>query len=405
MIKRKISFSDLFIIFLSLQIILYVFNGDKYYQLPGSYLFLCGALVFGFIAILFSFKNPHGVNKYQVCSLVFLAITVLSGTINLKSIERGYLLSYILLLMLLFVFSTLKFNSKQLHLLSCAYILFALIISFFVIVFRKSYYTNTNSRLTIQIFSETPIDPNYLGAHMVAPLLLAINYAMTLASKKLSIAFWICSALIFLAIFMTGSRGTWVASGVGIIIVMLPLFKTAYRNISKRLTKAQLISLIASVCAQLLICVAAIIILFPDSPLARIFDISTWMDGSNMLRFKHWANAVVQTVKRPILGYGLESTVSSIGEAAHNTFLEICVQTGFINLINILFIFGSILFSKASRYIKAICVATFVFSIFISTQVTLALWLNLGICISTIKQTGEIGSYGISKHNSSDIQC
>ena len=112
-----------------------------------------------------------------------------------------------------------------------------------------------------------------------------------------------------------------------------------------------------------------------------MFDINTWIDASNLRRFELWKNALSMIFKRPLFGYGLGNTVATIGNAAHNSYLELCAHFGLVGGITIMVLFGRLIFKKGNVFMRALILSTAVWAIFISAEATMFLWLNVSLCI------------------------
>ena len=138
MIKKKPILLKLFVLFMVAQILVYFLNSDQYFQLSGMYIFLLGAIASGFVLFWISVWNKP-INMYQVIIILLFACMVTSIIGNLSSNESGYLLSYLLLLLMTLLFSSLDIDKSDLKKLYSAYIILALIISLLIIIVHKRY--------------------------------------------------------------------------------------------------------------------------------------------------------------------------------------------------------------------------------------------------------------------------
>lgn len=359
----------LYVAFMIMQILLYFLNSDQYFQLSGMYIFLFAASLFGMLWLVLNIWN-RPVNIYQAI-IVLLFITVLLSIIaNSSAIERGYLLSYILLMFTALVFASMDFTKKELDRLSIAYICFGVIVSLLIIVVHRRFYADESNRITIQIGSNPLIDPNYLGACLVAPSFLALYKAFE-GSKKHRRISWIATFIITIGLFLTGSRGALLAWGVGILVIFCKKF--FHRLNTKK------VALFIAVCIMGVVVALCII---PEAYIERMFDVGTWMDPSNMRRLSLWKNAIDHISQRPLLGYGLSSTVVTVGEAAHSTYLDIFVQIGVIGGLLFTLLLGALFLKKGNIFMKAIIASTAVWSVFIAAEATMYLWLNISLCIA-----------------------
>ena len=160
------------VIFLCLQLILQFLNQECYFLLSGFYFPLVVVCFFG---VLLTMKRINHFNGQTILSIVLLAIVLINCIIHNEYVDRGYLLTYVLIFTVMFVFSLAKFTKKQFKLMSYSYVLAAVIITLFMIVFRVRYYALDVTRITINVFGNTKIDPNYLAGFLVAPVFIALK--------------------------------------------------------------------------------------------------------------------------------------------------------------------------------------------------------------------------------------
>jgi O-antigen ligase len=362
----------LFLFFLSIQILFYFLNSDLYFQVSGFFLPLVIALLFSILFLLQSFKKITA--EYMMC-LGLLFILIGSCIINHSQIQSGYLLSYALLFLMTAALLIMPLEYKQIGLLSKAYVLSAAVISLMILILQKRYFVLEANRLSIQIGSNPVIDPNYLGAFLVAPFVLSMkSFFEKRGSKRLLDG---CMILIIGGgVLLTGSRGAWVSIFLAAILIF-------WHRYLRHINAQKMI-----VAVGIAITVTILILFFlPQETLERMLGVSQWMDGSNIRRFALWENAMAAIKKNPLLGYGLIETRLSFGnvtgmyQPAHNTYLEIWGQLGFFAvLLTILLLFKGVFKKNGDPYARAIRLATFCFSIFLSSEATFYFWFNIALC-------------------------
>lgn len=370
--KSDYLYKKLFIFFIAIELIAYFLNDDTFFQLSGFYLPLLAALAFG-IPLLF---NEH-YDTFQLCELLMLLLLLINSLINFANLERGYILSYIIGLLLLMELSSIKLDKKLIDKLLLCYILAAFIMALLIIIFRHRYYENVSNRLTIKIGDNTVIDPNYLASFMVVPCLLAFNKVLKSKSNYRLINLLIFT-VIALGITLTGSRGAFVSSAVSVVFMTLAM--------SKHKIKCLLLILVVFISSAVILYMTT-----SSDNIIRFLDVRTWFDSSNSRRLRLWRNAFIAIGQNPIIGYGAEGSEKIIGgvmgdyEPAHNTFIEIWVQEGILFLGCLAVFFICIFKSKKSLLAKSICIATAVSSIFISAEATIWFWLNMGLSVLLIR--------------------
>ena len=110
------------VFFLTMEIALYMFNSDKYMQLSGFYLPLILAIGIGFLTVIKSVANKRRFESIQKICIVLLAVFLLSAIVNIKNINRGYFLSYLIGICLLFELSRINFSAEMLEIIKKGYI-------------------------------------------------------------------------------------------------------------------------------------------------------------------------------------------------------------------------------------------------------------------------------------------
>ncbi len=371
--RKEPWFCKPFAFFLMLELLLFMFNSDKYFQLSGFYIPLIVALGFG----VFSFIR-YGYEKIQILCLALMVSLLFSMLLGGLAFNRGYLLSYLVGILLLFEFSCMDISKKTLSLITNSYIASAALISLIIIVFQQRYYQLEANRLTIQIGSNPLIDPNYLAAFLAIPFILAFYQ---LLRKKHRIFSLVTAAIICTGVLLTGSRGGLVAIALGAAFAFFSVIK-----ITKKIFFILLFSGIFLVIAG-----AAVL---PTESIERLFNIGEWLgDPSNLRRFKLWENAIRTISMKPLFGYGPLSTGEIIGNAlgdfepAHNTFFDICLQGGLVFTSMILGVMGYTFFGRRkNKLAKCICLTTAVVSIFIGAEASLYFWLNLGLAVCLVRR-------------------
>ena len=365
--RKKPIWTRLFVVFMMMQIIVYFLNSDRYFQLSGMFIFMfCALMVGGLWTILNIWKKPIGFCQSVV--LVIFVCMIISAIVNYSVVENGYLLSYLFLIFMTFLFCSMSLDKADLKNISTAYVILAVIISLLIIVFHKRFYAEESNRITIQIGSNPLIDPNYLGACLVGPAFLSFKEAVR--GEKWRKLNWIATALISVGMFMTGSRGAMVAWAFGVFIVACEIFFKHFTR--KRLGFFIILGILG---------VIASFVVIPSAYLERMFDINTWIDASNLRRFELWKNALEMIVKRPIFGYGLGNTVATIGNAAHNSYLELFAHLGLLGGGALVVLLCRLIFGKANVFMRALVLSTAVWAVFISAEATMFFWLNISLCI------------------------
>ena len=407
-IKKETRYDRLlFVLLVCLEMIFYFLNDNKYFQLSGFYVpmlfsFLIGAYLF--------LKDYWRMQRPQVALFLCGITALLSFLLNIGNNERGYTFSYLFLIVFSFLITTLQLQDEEKDFLYLSYILMGTIISLIVIIFSHRYYQLEKDRITMQIGNNPAIDPNYLAFFLLAPVILAFQQCINQKKIWIKIIFFVSMALGIVAIFMTGSRGAFLALFLAAVFIVYRKYKTQIVRFFKRLTWKKGCIFAGVVIVTLLL----VYLILPDFMKSRFFDLSTWLDESNERRLELWWNALVALQSAPLYGFGLSQTQNSFGvitgiyEPAHNTIFEIWGQLGILGLISVAYLFVHVFEEKNVTYAKAICIATIVASVFISTEATLAFWTNVSLALLLAdkeKSNGEKKDAFFSECRYSCVQC
>ncbi len=372
------------VIFLCLQLIFQFLNEEQYFLLSGFYLPLLGVCILG---IMLTIKKINHFNGNTILAIILLMIVLLNCVLHPQHIDRGYLLTYILTFTVFFVFSLMELSHNQLKIVQFGYVLSGVIISLLMILFRVRYYELDPTRITINVFGNQKIDPNYLAGFLVAPFFLAVKGWLEGEKSLQKIFYFIASVMIVFAVFLTGSRGSFLAVIVGVITILL---NAKIKLSEKRMKFILLISGFVIIGAILLVS-----FVIPQETISRIFDVNNWVDSSNSRRIALWENALIAIFKSPFLGLGIYPTAQLIGQVtgefspAHCTYLEVWIQIGIVGVIAIVFLAITSFYKNKNPYMRAIIVSTVVVAIFISAEANFFFWLNLILPIMFKKEKME----------------
>lgn len=174
----------------------------------------------------------------------------------------------------------------------------------------------------------TFIHPNPYAFYltMLLPMGIVLLFKDGFSSRKIILG--ILCATMGISLILTYTRVAWIA--VFLAIVLLGTFR--YRKL-------------------LLISVPLFFLLIKFDPfLARrlgdVFEFSSYYNPQNsfLWRIEYWSKVIPLILSRPILGHGLSSfSFYSRGWAAHNDYLRVAFETGFIGLGAYLWILLSLL--------------------------------------------------------------
>ncbi len=209
---------------------------------------------------------------------------------------------------------------------------------------RETFDLNFSNRLTASFKN-----PNHFGGwlSMVLPITMSLSLFGPKRQKWLRGAFGILSALLFICLLLTASRGAWLGF-VGAILLMGVLN-------SKKLVLITLISI--------LILSFAVSGKF-EQKLTSFFSTTT-IEGKTAPRIILWKETLIMIKDKPLLGHGVNSFMSNwskygVGKGVsghpwypHNCYLHMAAEIGLIGLGMFMWII-IMLFKSTIKFLKKI---------------------------------------------------
>lgn len=230
-------------------------------------------------------------------------------------------------------------------------------------------------RATISVFGASQ-DPNYIAYAFFFAFAIFLDglFAKKRIIRKIICA--ICLIVILYCALLTGSRGSWISITA---IVIVYSFSKYGRNWKTFLLTAILIIAV--------IYIYPLILQLLPNDLARRFTYEHLMhnNGSNRLEiWKTTINILKESPLQVIFGFGTGSSVSVVGRATHNYFLQLLLEEGIIGLI--LFISFSVywiknLIKQHSTISLCVFVACIVMSFTLSVNTSYYFWVTFILSI------------------------
>lgn len=227
------------------------------------------------------------------------------------------------------------------------------------------------------------IDPNLIAAFLcTAPLflLLKLYYSAGRGYKALLSAalFIIC-----LGIFLTGSRGAFLAvSSTLILEVIFLFFSDSNKKISRKILITTFLMLLLAAIAFLLLHI------LPEFIVNRFLK-NSYVDSSNKTRLAIWKFALKGFSQKPMFGYGvgnynyfLSNTIPGLAKSvvAHNTYLDILLDSGLIGFsLFLVFCFRIIgtYFHKKNIVFLPIILNVFITSFIVGAERSVYFWNSI----------------------------
>lgn len=284
-----------------------------------------------------------------------------------------------------------KLNRKELQYIISIYTLWG-VIGAAILLIQRVPVSGYNNRYTIQIIGKAK-DPNYFSAYLMFPCLLCWNEFISSPKTIVNALF---GSVITVAIFLTGSRASFLALCVGICIVL-------FSNISfnKKTLKALVMG---GVFFVTFLCV------LPENLRHRFVTLQSYNDGSNRLRYNAWEAAVRIWKVHPAFGAGINAGLNYgfqfggwVQMMTHNSYLDVLCEMGIIGFLPFL-IFQIKLIKKALRKRSALVLAglttLFITGVIISAQYAQHFWFNLSLFYSILRIEERYKNFSmISHHN------
>lgn len=290
------------------------------------------------LAILFFIFRKRKIVITKPIILLFVLLVIYTFSIAINAIRYSafkepliQLLYYFTIFIWFALMTQSEYSKKDITFFINSYIVLAVFMSIILIfsnLFFKGYYFAITNLLG------KTMEKNYFNAFLcLAPVL---SYMKMLHTSKNKLIYIVATIVILISILYGNSRGALLASLVGIFLATVNFYKKEI-NMKKIIFSIILIF-------GLLIMIKPILSLIPDWMFNRYF-VNSYADKSNEDRVARWENAFKGIKKQPILGFGpgifgtLEKyRITSYGKAinpstpAHNTFLDVLLDSGIIGL-------------------------------------------------------------------------
>lgn len=306
---------------------------------------LLGIIAFG--AMLLHVMGTARVRKLELFHLLAIAFVLWACAGAFWAVDLGRMevkvQRLLQLLLMVWMLWELAAEPKRQHALLLAYVLGAYVAAYKTFgVYRQEMQSDLDCDICAGRFSAPNFDPNDLGMLLALGLPIAWYLGTTLRHPVLR---WVSRLYIpvgLVAIGMTASRGAFLASMVGLLIIPLTL-----RRISKGLLFASIPIAVLS---------AYVLVSFvPQTSWERFSTTSSEVtEGSLNERRDIWMAGLQTVQNHPLHGAGPGGFDHSVApllgsdHAAHNAFLSILVEEGLIGLVLYLAMLAVVFFGGRS---------------------------------------------------------
>lgn len=304
-------------------------------------------------------KEKFHIQSQHIYVLILLLISVWHLDTSIQYFETSKTLVSLILFFIMFFVGTLhQATLKEIRLVSRCFAWSGVIIACLLLVFKQEY---EMGRYSYPVGSRL-VEVNYLACYLSISFLFMFHKLLT--TRKLIKIPYLCGAfLVLYALFLTGSRGAFLAVGISSSILL-------FYNPKNAVLKLFLLGILFLLG----------LLLLPDTLTERFLHRS-YNDGSNQMRVRLFANALNYIIQKPLLGYGVASgkAITNFG-SAHNTFLSVLLNFGLVGLLmylGILFKNFKIILQRDMLLFVAVFVDLFITSMIITNYNTIPFWFTI----------------------------
>ena len=324
------------VFFFSIYLITMLFQTNVYNL--GTLVALGSMLISFFFFILE--KTRIRINVLLVALVTFLIYSFSVTVLNGYGCDIGYL-GQIVFCCVAISYNLSKYEYKYLKDMFVNSMVFYSILVIFSCV-RNSSERYFHGRI---ILFGSSMDPNFIGIPLGFTSSLLVWHLFFSNGKRISVVMKLL--ICFIAIFFTASRGNFLSFLVDFTLILIYFIN--YKGIGK---KKRLCLLFAVILFAILVAILALT-LFPQ----EISRMTNFSDGADNGRFDIWTKSLGIWATAPMFGRGIGANFGIGGFEAHNTYLALLSETGFIGFFLFAF-FGLYSIVKIKRIDLSLFVAS-----------------------------------------------
>ncbi len=320
--------------------------------------------------------------REAIVSLSFSSISILLWALycvislfwtSLNNYTYEYITTYVLMSILLIVTTLELWDLDTINIYRKAYLLGSFLMAITTVFFGGGSYSD---RETIVIFGKE-CDPNQVAANILPGIVFFLDIALDKKKNEmLNLCGYAGAIFCIYSVFLTGSRGGFVALAVSIIAVLI---------IAKRNNRLLVIHIIFTI----LIGLIGFSYLFRQQEW-RVLDFghytSTYANGSG--RTVIWKALLKSFDHKWILGHGVGSSISYFQDiygrlvAVHNTFLLVLYEVGFLGFgIYISSYLYMAIYHRRNEVLFSILLGSLISAFFLDALNLRYIWNSLILCI------------------------
>ncbi len=366
--RRKIILSRRTVILFAMDIMILslIFNGNRF-GAGLSFVMLPFLLAFGII-FLYTFRTHKGLKQYLINVLICLSAVY---STSISPVVSWGVTGYSLIIFNLFyiMVTHVNFDEAMIKHMIKFYSIAVLLISALMFISYCAGYNVVNGRISIR-FMGVRKDENYLSAFLVFGYLYFLYKFLFGKEKRLFLIS--AAALIFVAIYLTGSRAAFISLALSSFLLI------------SRLILAEGISVkgLAVVALLLVVGILGFQYLQTTSLFDRMMDADSYSDN---IRLRIWGYAMQAFLNNPVWGSGVASGTYYaqlyLRWYTHSCFIDIITGQGIIGAILYIGLFIQLLKVKRTNivFMAALIISFFCPMFFINGYETATFWIPMAI--------------------------
>lgn len=351
---HTIKINQLFIYAYCLFLILFVFNG---YEFGATFESMRIPLLILLVTSLFCRIEFDKMALIQVILLIVaaLASTYMSAIINFT---HSRIWTFSVCCLTYFWISCIKVKENNLRFIIDLYVRFSLFLVVWLIAgYFFGFGIDSYGRVSID-FGDFFKDQNYLSAFFVPSFAICFFRVIYFKGRKRLFNILQMIMTVF-AVFTMGSRGSFLT-----LIVIVSLFVAKVILVDKNFTRKVLLLLFLGTSAIVLYSGLQSLPLFQ-----RMMGFENY--GSDV-RVRLWLAALIGFWEHPLIGSGIgagsEYAWTVVGNATHNSFIELLSDQGIIGAVIVLWIFGrTFIRGGKNRFLIVVLIVAFFLPLFFLT--------------------------------------
>ena len=292
-----------------------------------------------FLVTLILSNRKLQINGVHLVLLIYTFSVVATLFRNADAVSVDFVVGYILNAALYICLTIIPYNQAELDLMERVQIVLLVILNAITLLSHG----NEDSRTTLKIFGQTS-DPNYFVGFFVFPLTVALK---KLVSRKYSFFYLILIAVSLYSVFLSGSRGGFLA-----IAVTIAGFAFLYPSgFAKR------VLLMAGGMVSIFVFWTVFKPILPENVVERM-SVEAVAETGGTGRWDIWKSMLQEIVDQPdklLLGRGINAMHRLFvngrwtDAVAHNQVIQTIYNQGLIGLLSFLFLTGVCFFRCVKR--------------------------------------------------------